>query len=1551
MCANSTAGIGDPYWYGWSVGLLYTLDLLIPEKSIKHVILQHTAMQGLDDVVVVHENNQVECIQIKHTRENNTFTFSNATNLLKSMMRDWKNAKSQGYTHCSAMLFTNRVIGTRQSTSNDGIKLPALDEFWSELKEQSIKVKNISQITFKKEWEDAWKKWAGELDELSEEDKLEFLKSLTLVTNKEGLEEIYQSIIDKLKECFRIDERTAIQLHQKLAYALMTWTTTIRIKEEITKEDLLKALSVSGDKIIGEHNLPTCEPFFESRVNFAKTLETILTERRSPIVFLSGGPGSGKTNIINYLSNKSDSVITLRFHAFKPINPKDEYLVADKGISDSRALWGNLLIELREIFLKYGKMSDYNVPPTIELMKSVEALRSEVLRLSDILGTLTGKTTVIVIDGIDHAARSGETNTFLGTLIPPESVPQKVCFFIAGQPVSEYREYPYFIADTSCVLTLDVPYIVEEDVAKLYDSSDIKIPIDTREIALRIIYEASAGNTLSTVFAIQEAKSFGSVDELAEQLETKHLALGIESYYNYIWKAAVDSIPTEYTFIDMMLAGILSLFNKKITPEMLRVICPDAEISLVAWRRILQKLYPIVVNSSDNGYVVFHNDIRIYLGKYLRKEPGILSDVSSRLADFLLYSTYDIKTKHEIVFDFIQNSHREKEFIDIFSRQYVTEGLGAKRPMNEIVGQLEKTLKSMNQVSDYSKALSLSCSVATLHQFNQSLEWMDQQYSGEFEMPVALFSERKVVQREFFTADILYNMLANTMVLIRHGEILRAENNISRWLGTLDPGAIAELLHKNWNSENNIEDLEEAMTRMMELWGRVSQHTGISFTKRDCKDSSEIIKHAYADYTKGWLEEGNSFRTSERVKNTLRQIGIHYRKDFDNYLRSILASEEDEIIKVVFECLKEHDSPNEVKLQLTIWAMQNNLQDQCSEWISEIQSQKFGYIKKTAFEYQKEVFPYYCKIVYVLACCKEIDLYNISRICLNDFKNKDFSSKNRGYFSALQLIHISAFWGKLNRYINIGKTSLIDTADIITSLNQLINNRYELDRYEVSGFQIETDLLNAVIRIYTRLDNKFQKAINDVFTEWAKDYENIRHLDIYWEQLKFQGQHNLLEQLFDKWMAPTGLVWEKELYEIRDIATNFIEKAKKLGWEARAIEAQKLLDRRIVGYVGHKDYSLYYLMNWYKQITMFTDEYWKREGILLLNISKTASETGDNRASALIDAIVAESAGRLSVNDLWAFANLSVHWDYYWICVIFDGIIAALEFGVFSETELLDIWSVATEFFFILEHDSNNNKNRIYIADIKEAIVLAADRHGYHDIVNSMQQMSPLAFQETRLSRTEHSFIIPSRWYENEDSYNEGVVSQYMEEINVLSCEEAFTLLNKRFEHEKREFRWDMVVIFIKKVKSQSEENILTYIPGIIDMLMQRHDKYYWKWDGVNRLFEVIFEHLDDYYVGLILKDISDKYFIYNSNHNDNNLFGLNSDLECFSLFYYRRLGEKNNVEGFNEVAKMHIDWISGDRVLPIKQEYSLQKEVAVENWNDFCNKLREACVGGSAFG
>lgn len=69
-------GMGDPYWYEWSVGEQQIINMLNENNNIKFVELQANVGLGLDDVVVTYNDGKVLCIQVKHTRADDTLTFA-----------------------------------------------------------------------------------------------------------------------------------------------------------------------------------------------------------------------------------------------------------------------------------------------------------------------------------------------------------------------------------------------------------------------------------------------------------------------------------------------------------------------------------------------------------------------------------------------------------------------------------------------------------------------------------------------------------------------------------------------------------------------------------------------------------------------------------------------------------------------------------------------------------------------------------------------------------------------------------------------------------------------------------------------------------------------------------------------------------------------------------------------------------------------------------------------------------------------------------------------------------------------------------------------------------------------------------------------------------------------------------------------------------------------------------------------------------------------------------------------------------------------------------
>lgn len=1564
--ANLKAGIGDPYWYEWSVGLLYALDMLNPDNNIKHVILQESRLQGLDDVIIVYNDNHAACIQIKHTRENDTLTFSNMTSksdekesYLRSFCTDWDKAQTQGYTSCKAVLFTNRDIGKSKYTPKDSWERPALEKFWYELKTKVNAATSISDISMSQEWKSAWEQWLGEMSDLSNEKKLSFLRNFDIKSNQEDLDEIIKSIAQKLSQYFKTDQRKAVQLHQKLCYALMEWATTLRKKEEITREDLLAALSLGNDEIQGEHNLATCEPFFLSRIEFAKKLEKTLQDREAPVVFLSGEPGAGKTNIVSYIANKIDSVITLRFHAFKPLTSNDLYLSADSGISDPEALWGNLLIELRGL-LK-GRLSKYCVPVSNELLASVEEIRSEVLRLSNVLAGETGMTTVIAIDGIDHAARVGSRNTFLQTLVPPEGVPEKICFLISGQPIHQYEQYPDWLADSDRVLRIDVPSIDECDIKQLYDRADIKIPQESATAAIKLINKTVAGNTLSAVFAIHEAKQCSSIEELEQQLECKQLSSGISAYYEYIWKSAKGNIPSQFFYMDTLLAGVFSLVNKKVTTKLLAEICSQENISEMAWQRVLQLLYPIVI-ASDGDFRVFHNDVRIYLEKYIRKDKDTFISVADRLADYYILKSDDIKIKHEIVFGLLKYANRDNEYIDVFTREYVIEAIKAKRPMAEIFEQLEDTLRSLLKISDLKKVLKFSCAVTTLYQYKLSLQWLDKPHEAEVELPIVLNSEKRITPRALITPAILLQMLEDTQLLIAHGELIRAQNNLNRWLGELTPESVQQLLILNHgNLDERKRELGDDIASILELWGRLAQHINVNFIEAlDNQIDPEKAKLARALFAKGWLDEGKNFLNEQEVENTISKLSHYFIDDLEAYVHAILDTNNEILIFRISQTNFRDDFSNALRVKFVVWSLINNKQDVYSEWVSAIVSERFNYIevpKDTLRDFSKELFPVYSLIALVLSYYG-VNCETIIQECLFAHnRGQKFTPKDRGYSSAYNLILASSFYGYMLEAVNYGQQASIQISNFEKCITQLLRSQDRYVGYSLNADKIEEFLLKNIIVLTDKLDSAFQDSLLNIFTNVARDYRNIRHINIYWNYLKTKNQSSVLEELFDKWMSVDGLVWQQEAADMDKIAREFIDRVVEMSWVAKAENAKKCLESKLVSYTGRKEYSIYSLLDWYERISTFDSKYWESIGVNLLNVSQYASDTGDNRADIYVDAAVAVSAGQQGAAALWNFANLKDVWDDNWVRRIFDGVIAGLEKNVYTKKELLTIWELSTKVFFVYEtadsYDSDNILNSIYIADIKEAILLTAARLGHVGIGKSMMKTASLEFSQVRDPNKHSSFKIPTRWFDPDGEVRQEIAS-FIQETNSFTCLETLDVIEERFysareqkhldnldNNDRVKFQWDYVVHLVDKIKNNSCENIKDYIPRILDLLLRRCDAYCWEWDGANRLYEVIFEFLDEDQIAAVLNDMIGKYFERNEFSQDSKLFGLNSDLDKLTYSYYSRLLETDNVEAINELLKMHMDWITGDRSLVLTAQYKKQDDLSsVTSWGDFCKAL-----------
>lgn len=1542
MC-NLTAGTGDPYWYEWSVGLLYMVKMLNSDNGIKNVVLQSEKSQSLDDVVVTYEDGRVEYIQVKHTREEDKLSFSDMIegdvekSYLYKYSSEWKKMETKNSGKNKVVFFTNREMGNHKHTPEPGKERPPLKTFWKNIKEQvenltqaSDENVDINNIVVEEKWKIAWDVWKKSMSTLTAKEQLMFLKNFDLMTDQEDLEEMISSIAVELEKKFKTTHEKAVNLHQKLCYQLIWWATSICRKKDIEREDVMDALSICGDSVKGNHLFPVCEPFFQSRVTFVQKLEDTILSGKSKVIFLTGNPGCGKTNIVSYLSCKPESIVTLRFHAFKPIIPGDVYVSADLGISNPMDFWGDLLIMLRGLFK--GRLYEYDVPVSIELIDSIDVLRTEVLRLASAWADIIRQPVVIAVDGIDHAARSGNKNTFLRTLPSPEAVPDNVRFLLAGQPTYQFSEYPDFLSDADVIEEVNVPNIEKEDLKLLYEKNSSSMKYSEHEKALVIDYiaEIAKGNTLSAVFATQEATQYSNFTDFEMGSNVKKLALGIQSYYEYIWKTAIQQVTNIGYTVDMHLAAIFSVINKRVMAQSMVDIYAEG-IPLWQWEDILQNLFPIVTYNSL-GYGVFHNDVRVFLNSHYKKARQFHPIISGKIANYLLNYDFDEKVKHEVVFKLLKEAGQEEKYVDVFTCEYVMKAYLLKRDIREVQQQMLSTLETLPQLVDKRKIVKFSCAITTMQQHGESLRWLDREYQSNIEIPFALDSEKSPVIDKLLSIEQFERVFADIDVLVAKNEINRAKHILLRWMDKKIPGKLFVAIGEKCEKDR--------IGKLLETWGKYARMFKIVPEKIYYEEKVEGNMAAY--FYGGWIKEAINYVDTNELEYTLENISCYFDADMEAFLQAVIKyGQPEETTFLLKEKLKKAFSRRNI-ISVCAWAIKNSKEELCEEWIQEISDKNFEYISEKWYEHKyteldekKERFKMIVDIMYILSYVskEKIDVLKEKALKKAEFKTDRGDNVVAG--NLLVAVNQIAY---MEQCILQDRVEKISIEDFNVLLEIILNERYYNRCFGINTIAYRKRILISIIQMTEYLPTDLQILLKKRLCEKAETYSEIALLESYWEFLVKNGKINVIEKFYDTWMCPDGLIWIEELSERDYISSTLLKIAEKMNWEERIRKSLDLLNARSIGYVGRKDYSLLNPLQWFERIAEDKNVVWKKHGIQLLNISEYASKIGDNRAYVQIANSVSGAAARMGIDSFAQFAQMVKTIKRDWEEVVFDGIISALENGFFTEDDLMQLWGKTIYYFHIDEsaksYDSSNIRNKIYCSDVHEAISLCSYRLGYSEVEKHMEQIAPLEYGQRRLDRSEHSCIIPKRWYESE--YHENML-QFIDVTKEMNCDEMLECIKEQYKQNG--FSWDYIKCFVQTVQKSKQKSVNEYKTQILDMLKERELNTL-DYDGINRLYDVLFLYMTQDEIAEVLNQILETYYHHRDEGWTSAEYGLMTDLENFTYALFSRFNSEENEWALQEILQMHCMWLNGTDHWEMENIYQIGEENHINGWKDFWNQI-----------
>ena len=1429
----STPGIGDPYWYEWYVGLENIIEMLNEDSGIKYVIFQAELYDTIDDVVVGYENHEEYCYQVKHEvglEQKYNLTFGKLLenkvtrrkdgeymkpNLLQALAEGWKKANESGTNMLIPVLYTNRKLGinkTNREYKGQTYSALPLGEFITDIQNRIECIAELKAIEFKTEETDIRLQYLEFYDAFEMEDSeiLDFLKAIKIKSEMHTLAEMEKSMLSKMQEYFHCSDELAGVLFRNLTSQLRIWTTTRRSKEKITIEDVYNALALKQEYTNDlQHQLVAPSPFFESRKEFVNRIIEEIYKTDKKVVFLSGEPGCGKTSVISYLQNNYNC-FAARYHTFKPISPEQRFYNSDEGLCLQETLWGELLNQLRRR-LK-GQMAKYKIPVSNALC-TIEELRREVLRILEILYKSEGKKACLCIDGLDHAARSKATVTFMSSLFQPDEIPEGVCFIIVGQPEEMYENYPIWLTKNNPdVLYMNMPRLVFEDVKQLLYVKGISAELQNDGLA-RAIYEKTQGNNLSVVFAIEELKRIVNIEDALNLLDSGHVSGDVEQYYAHIWnylKGKIQELGLQVNFPDIVVASVILLLNGRIKTDILADAFQDIDLSKNDWDYVFDSLYPVIKRSEkDNSYYVFHNDFRVFLMGIIKRNKAKFKDMSYKMAMYFVNDSDEVLDRYVNIVPLLCCAEREDIIPQIFTAEFVIGALatGISRKLLERYAQ--QAYQNVCRNKNWDEFHDVYLAICTIKQHYSYFEYYDMNYEVNDVSAMQQIYPFEIVSKKLSLGTLgeFLDVLTFINRLIKDGgdkHSSRISTVYDLWFSNLLPEQAITILLKDEEISENVWDTN-GIFNFMKVWGK----TAAFLEKYEC-----LIKN---------VQEGEGEQELLAFNDAF----------FDYYFYAEKYSQAIEIVQtasITYDCIEskifqmmEEGSVKDYKEVIQVLAKSN----------------RNNSLNKLAH------------VLYVLHEKDNDDLTNI----LLDYNIKYLSDDETFRIVVESILEAARDWkndiniicGHLLRRIQVEKKDYNEREN--EYLKMLLRVCAVIGRHIINDFNLEESekrIIQTFFQTYIFRTFDFSKAYRtiayclcnmkcisislgekvyaDMIKEALFNYSNLGQYckTIYLRYLKKTGYFEIIKEYFSELYGQDGsrLVTHDQY---KDMFFHFYDFAVDVFPEL-CRDIRDKMKWNVVGYTGHKEYALDGPKTVLEKLLKEKPQLWETEGVKLYALSNVADIVSGNRVAGEIENIISRAAIKSGVADYWKWHHYdsditySLHTLY---TQIFD-IISTVK----SAGELLDVWLYSCGIQSWYRQDDRIGIESIYFKCIKKAKEI-----GYDSFEEDCYRYTP-SYVDICLHRG-----VVANYTTKESEFDRRWKKEIEESIEMIDLLPASELLECILYQKNDSHVWKKINRALARL---DEEGLLTVETAdtILESVINKMFQYTWEHYGCTEVLE-----------------------------------------------------------------------------------------------------------------
>lgn len=1233
----STAGIGTPYWYEWEVGLFKCIEMLY-NSEIKNVIFQDPRFESLDDVVVNYENGSSLNIQVKHTDNNNNFTFSTLLSEEDSMLikwaRDWQRNKSE---ISEINIITNKLFGPKATAKYCSFKtfveivLPKWQNNFDYVSEEQVENNAIQSIK----------------DALSflKEDMFDFIKILKFKQekDKDELEDEFNKLLSIVLGTSNSTVITSVA--DKLYSQLRVWTSSSRKKAEVDREEVYRAICYNQIIVPIFEDINPERPIFPSRKNFKNQFIDNISQSKKKIIFLKGLPGSGKTNFISYLSKLDNSIIDFNFYTYKPVQRGQRYFSDDSGYYSGAFLWKYLLNELKNKFSKLELLWDIQFPLTYGFME-IDAMRSTVLKYLAIYAQKMGRTCFVFIDGIDHAARSryAADETFLSQLPLPGEISGNVKFILVGQPLND--KYPSWIDNKDNALdVIDLPVLSIEDVRMLLHDRQIQLDgVDIQNLASKII-EVVGNNALNILFAIEELKEHKyTFDKIIDELCKKNLNCEISRYYEWILKGIESDV---YTYKVLV---VFAFVTQKIKCNEIALLCSCQEENIAF---ILNKLYPII-QKEDDCYFVFHNDARLYLKNRVLKNSAYKAVVSSLKQNISLndcLSSYN----YTLLFDACRELNDDSLF-ELFTPEYIIKSTLYEIPIAKLTEQFLAVFDVIYSKKIVGRLVYIDLCCNTLFQYVNNIN-----YYALTEKCFQDYNQIYVQSEKYFLnyRQDFELIIKDIRFLIKANLFIRARKIFNEYFDCIDKDWLKVLFDNKENRET------------IQVFGFICRY----FNVRIIRDKNLFDTILYCDFVSGWLEASIEFE--DQIENTFL-FEKYYENELFDYIKNIVPKLDLNSLKRLSGMFQEGKRSILFLVEICSALILKGEQDY--DLIEHIYSRMLELKGKTLLQFDVYKISYFIKLVFCIFTKIDDSNKNAIFILYKDIlKQAHIAEGDRGYLPAIKQFEIAleifeAFYKTTPTELTVenlydlayfgerfGTGSINDSNsyEVITFLNEVIFKLYE----KQDDKQKYKNACNKILPLYIGIKPKFKKEYLPLFSlSQEKEY---------------------VSTIAEFWTGTNGYVWESSYDTIEDICNCIIIELEKCGLQEEVHRIKTIKSLKKISYTNHKDYSIYDILEWYDKISTSEGKFYL--GLDLLTISDAASEIGDNRAAHSVNEglfKIAVELGPPYVDALFDIKNVPEEFNN-WREYLLTELMESLNHKIYPDNDLVELHRLANSWINI----------------------------------------------------------------------------------------------------------------------------------------------------------------------------------------------------------------------------------------------------------------------------